>query len=341
MKISVVVPTHRRSYSALARAFEVASLDPARFEVVVRDNSVDERKREVLRMIQSDAFRLIECDDRGAFENSIASLRAATGEFVLCLADDDWLSLRGMAAIHRLASQALDDRSVGLITGTYVLEMSDRAGLFRYAGVDVADPVARLRSYFSIPAPNVLYYSAVRRDLAIFCFEFLDRLPYKFSFHDQLLSLLYLSIGRVLQVENVVYSYDLGEWETAERSLAKDRAMYEAAGLPPEIDRLHWLLCAMEGGFLLNSQMVRDRIQGDRNALATVWFANMFDRFRNHARVAHFPASPLNDATLRLREKWVNSAEVNLNELLFDVSDVLDVSDRSVAQRYFQFWSSL
>jgi hypothetical protein len=341
MKISLLVPTNRRSYSAIARILECSALDPTKFEVIVRDNSEDEGKRKLLSSIDSPALRVFTVPNRGAFENPIEALRLASGEFIFFIADDDWFSARGMEQLHSLATQADGDASVACVTGTYFIESSRQAGLFRYQRLDSDDPATRLTAYFEANAPNVLYYSGVRRSLAEFCFEFMERLPYKFSFHDQLISMLYLALGRTLQLDRVVYFYDLSEWETHEKSLSKDRAMYVQAGLPLEIDRLHWLLCGMEGGFLLNSRLLAERGRYDRKQLSDLWFANMFARFKHHYRETGYESNLMCEGTKRLKEKWIDAAEVNLSELLIDMCDVLESVAPAVADRYFQFWSTL
>jgi glycosyltransferase involved in cell wall biosynthesis len=341
MKISLIIPTNRGSYSAAARVLACTSLNPQTFEVVVRDNSETGPKRDLLKTIDSPVLRLHTVENRGAFENPVEALRLATGDYVFFLADDDWWSLHGMQQLHTLAMDVGDDMSVSCLTGTYFIESSTRAGLFRYENVDSNDPAARIAGYFEANAPNVLYYSAVRRPLAIFCYTFLEQLPYKFSYHDQLLSMLYLALGRTLQIEHVTYFYDLGEWETWDKSLSKDRSMYIGAGLPVEIDRLHWLLCGMEGGLLLNSQLLAEKGRYDRKQLANLWFGNMFARFKHHHRETGYDSTPTNEGTLRLKNKWLAETEVNLGELLFDVCDILEKVDPAGAQRYFKFWSSL
>jgi glycosyltransferase involved in cell wall biosynthesis len=341
MKISLLLPTNRKSYSAIARVLECSALDPAKFEVIVRDNSEDEAKRKLLTSIDSPALRVVTVPNHGAFENPIEALRLASGEFIFFLADDDWFSTRGMEQLHAMAAGANNDASVACVTGTYFIESSRQTGLFRYQQLDSDDPATRLAAYFEANAPNVLYYSGVRRSLANFCFGFMERLPYKFSFHDQLISMLYLALGRILQIDRVVYFYDLAEWETHEKSLSKDRAMYIQAGLPLEIDRLHWLLCAMEGGFLLNSRLLAERGHYDRQQLADLWFANMFARFKHHYREAGYESNVMGEGTSKLKNKWIGEREVNLNELLIDVCDVLESAAPAVADRYFQFWSTL
>jgi glycosyltransferase involved in cell wall biosynthesis len=341
LKISIVIPTHRSSNSALARILECSNLDPDRFEVIVRDNSGNAAKHGILEATRTPAVVLSKVEDRGAFENSIESLKRATGDWVYFMADDDWISTRALSRVHDLALAVGGDRTISCIAGTYFLETSSNAGLLRYTGIDSQDAAARLTAYFDASAPNVLFYSAVRRDIARFCFDFLGRLPFKFSYHDQLVSMVYLAAGRVVQIDGVIYFYDLGEWETAEKTLAKDRSMYRAAGLPPEVDRLHHLLCAMEGGFLINSQFGASLIPADHARLLQIWFGNMFQRFRQAPRPEDYPSGAVNDSMRAVARKWQSQETVDLNELLVDVCDAIESADPDAAQRYFQFWSTL
>jgi glycosyltransferase involved in cell wall biosynthesis len=341
MKISLIIPTNRISYSAIARVFEAVALDPDKFEVIVRDNSENEEKRAILETITSPICRVSMVPNRGPYENLTAAFREASGDFVFFLADDDWISARGLNQLHSLALQSAADRSVVCLTGAYLIDTSSGTGFLQYKGLDSYEPTKRLASYLEANATNVLYYSAVKRELATFCFTFMASLPYKFSYIDQLVSIFYLALGRVLQVDRVVYQYDLGDWETAEGSLSKDKASYVAAGLPAEFDRLHWLFCALEGAFLLNSQVLAQKVNYDRTPLAEMWFDTLFNRFKLHDRGSAYSDGAINSSAIKLRNKCLSSPRVDKNELLLDICDVLEISDKAGAERYFGFWSTL
>jgi hypothetical protein len=341
MKISLVLPTNRSSYAAISRVFEWASLDPQQFELIARDNSGIAKKQALLSSIESPTLRLAIVPPCNAFENGIEALRLATGEFVFFLADDDWLSMRGIQQLHALAEQCKEDSSIACITGDYLVESSSGSGLFRYSGLDSTQPETRIENYLNANASNFLYYSAVRRSIANSCFDFMDRLPYKFSYHDQLISLLYLTFGRVLQVGRIVYGYDLGEWESADKTLAKDRSMYSAAGLPIAFDRLHHLFCALEGALLLDSHLIAGSVAEATTTAADLWFQTMFAKFRGHNRETGYEQSAANEATLKLKNKLLGQPDMDMNELLLDVCETLEVSDPEGAQRYFKFWSTL
>ena len=311
------------------------------FEVIVRDNSESSAKNDALRRIDSQTLRIFTAPNLGAYENCVEALRQASGEFVFLLADDDWVFAPGLRSLHSLAVQAEADLSVSCVTGPYLLEASTVTGLLKYSDIDNSDGVVRLSGYFKANGPNALYYSAVRRSLANFSFQFLDSLPYKFSYHDQLLSLIYLAAGRVIQVDRVVYCYDFSEWDVDERSLMKDRASYVSAGLPAEFSRLHWLFAALEGALLLNSQLLRAQCPSDPTRLTDSWFGTLFGRFKFHERESPFDESAANIATKTFKAKWIAQTNVSLNELLLDLCDLLEVADKEGAKRYFEFWSAL
>lgn len=340
MKISLVIPTNRSSYSAAARVLECASLDPNKFELIVRDNSENEDKRAILARIDSPALRLFTVPNSGPFENGVESMRLATGDFVLVLADDDWLSTRGVQQLHALAEQVGFDESVSCLTGTYLIEMANETRLFRYSNLESTDPAKRVSAFLD-SGINVFYYSAIRRRWATFCFALVERLPYKFSYHDHLVSLLYLVVGRTCQIDRVLYSYDLGKWETAGGCVSQDQAMYVNAGLPVEIDRLHWLLCTLEGCYLLNSKLLSGASVYDRQQLIGVWFANMFARFKHDPRESDYEQTAMSAEIKKLKDKVLSQQQVDMGALLGDVCKVIEIADPAGAQRYFKFWSSL
>ena len=160
--------------------------------------------------------------------------------------------LRGASRVFiSSASEQLAAPNVSAITGVYLVESSRGCGPFSYDGIAEGRPLDRLRSFLNANVANYLYYSALKASVARFCFDFLEVIPAHFSFHDQLLSLSYLAHGAIPRVPRLLYCYDIGEWETMEATLSKDRSMYMKAGLPKEIDRLHWLICGLEGALLM------------------------------------------------------------------------------------------
>ncbi len=341
MKISLVVPSNRTSNTTIARILEWSSLDSERFELVVRDNSEDERKHEWLARIQSPALKLRCVPACSMGENVREAMDLATGQFVFCAGDDDWLSLRAFEQLHTLAEQWSSDASVGCLTGCYLVETSQNTGFFRYSGLDAVEAEPRIANYLQANTTNFLFYSAVRRSVLSACLDFMSRLPYSFSYVDQLMVLVYLALGRVMQIERVHYSYDMGPWESAEGSLNKDRIFYRAAGLPIEYDRLHHLFCGLEGALLLKSNFIAERTSLPLGNAADIWFRSMFAKFRGHNREFGYERNAADEATRKLKETLLARRELDMHELLLDVSETLAVADPAGAERYFKFWSTL
>jgi len=320
---------------------EMAGLDSSRFEVIVRDNSENVEKRAVLDKVQSSTVRVINVPNRGSVENFTEIIHAAAGDFVLYLADDDWLSVRGLEQLHSMAAPFVDDLSISGATGSFLIETSSMTGFLKFDGLDSQDAKRRLAGYFTANGPNVLFYSAVRRSLMLFGLRMMGSLPYKFSFHDQLMTLLYVAAGRVLQLDRIVYFYDLGEWESSEGTLAKDRAFYLDAGLPVEIDRLHWLICGLEGALLLRSRMFANQGLAEAPQLAAAWFSENFARFYARDREQGYAPSPANTITQEIKDKWRGISEANPSELLLDLCSAFEIVDKKGAERYFEFWSTV
>ena len=341
MKISIVLPSNRTSDAALARIFELGSLDPARFEVIVRDNSGNARKRQALESMEGSAVKPIFAAGAGPFENVIKSVRAATGDYIFPYADDDWLFARGLTSLYKLASEQLAAPNVSAITGVYLVESSRGCGPFSYDGIAEGRPLDRLRSFLNANVANYLYYSALKASVARFCFDFLEVIPAHFSFHDQLLSLSYLAHGAIPRVPRLLYCYDIGEWETMEATLSKDRSMYMKAGLPKEIDRLHWLICGLEGALLMRSAKMAASTGQDCTELGDLWFQFMFGRFINHDRENGLSETALGAGTRSVRQKWVDERSVDFGELLMDITEAIEISNLSLGEAYFKFWSSL
>lgn len=341
MKISLVLPTHRSTNTAIARIIEWSSLSGDDFELIVRDNSENEKKREILNLIESKSLKLHFVQKCNPFDNWLEAMKLATGEFIFSLADDDFLSIRGIEQIYNLAKESIADTSISCITGDYILEASNTSGWLRYPKLDSDTAEQRIISYLEANATNCFYYSAVRRDIALLGANFITKLPYRLSYHDQLISALYLSLGKAKQINRIIYSYNLEQWETAETSRARDQSFYISAGLPIEFDRLHFLFIALEGALLLDSKMVIDRTTEDTSSASSTWFNTMFSKFIHIDRESDYGNTIANSSTSLLREKLLGTRTFNTNEILIDLCETIEKIDQKGAQRYFEFWSAL
>ena len=341
MKISIVLPTHRTTNSALARVLELSTLDARKFEFIVRDNSANDAKKAILQSLSTDCMKLHFVPERGAYENAIESIRLATGDFVFLVGDDDWVSIQALYQLHSLAEQIGDDVSVGGLTGTYLVEAAQGSGTLAYSELDSPDASRRVAKYLSVNGPNLLVYLAVRRDLVNFAFGLAHSLPFRLSYHDWLISLIYLVSGRICPINRVLFTYNLGEWETLEKGLSKDELFYTRAGLPPEFNRIHWLLCAMEGGLLLRSRLLSSHASYDAATLINIWRASNLNRFRAQARDTGSSENEVGRLAAGIRDKWRAETEISLDEVLLDVTNLLDVVNPDRARQYFDYWSDL
>ena len=339
MKISLILPSNRSSASAISRIFLWSDFDPKHFELIVRDNSGVENKRRLIESLGESCLQYYSVPPCDAFENCLEALKLATGDFVFFLADDDNLSMRGAEKVSSLVRLVGSD--VSGVTGKYLIEGEGPGGVFAYPDLTSQDFNTRFANYISTGV-NFLYYSTIRRSVIDKAFGFLKNLPFKLSFHDQLISVIYLAAGKFAQTPDVVYSYDMGAWETFEKSLRQDRGFYVKAGLPIEIDLLHFLLMALEGAYLIESDFFQDLVTGSSLGATDLWFSTQFSKFLNIDRshgldLTTDPGSRI----LRFREKINGKNNVDLDELLVDVCELLDSFEGIDAQRYFSFWSQL
>jgi hypothetical protein len=50
----------------------------------------------------------------------------------------------------------------------------------------------------------------MRRELVIRVFDFMNAMPFRFSFHDQIFCILYLLNGKSFRLQRLMYRYDIG-----------------------------------------------------------------------------------------------------------------------------------
>ncbi len=341
MKLSILLPTHRHSLLACSRIAQACSWAGPDIEVVVRDNSGDARKRELLANFSRDNCKIVTVDPCEPRENYSEILRQATGEFVFCLGDDDLFFDHAIGDLPGAIAQIGADPSIIGITGTYAVETSKGTSLANYQDIDSEDARARVTGYLSYPGPNVLFYSAVRRELVNRVFDFMSAMPFSFSFHDQILCMLYLLNGKFFRLQRLMYLYEMGAWEKAESAQKRDLDFYKDAGLDPAINRLHWILCGFEGASLIvNSDLLAMLAPAQRQPIADVWFSMMFTRFKRDNRSAF--GSPHAEDAERWRKKLQESTgQLTFQKILAEISDFIALSSKASAQDYFDFWDAV
>lgn len=340
MRLSILIPTRRNSLTAVSRVAQVCSWAGPDVEVIVRDNSGEAEKRDLISRFQSDRCNIVLVDPCEALENFRETLRLAKGDFVFFPSDDDLCFDRAIAAMPSVLEQHGNEPSVMGVTGHYVVETALGSSIASYNDVDSDDPVARVAGYLSYRGPNVIFYSALRRDMVERIFNFLTMMPFYFSFHDQIQSLLFLLSGKFIKIDRLLYCYDVGVWQTKTSAEQRDLDYYRAAGLDPVINIIHWLLCAFEGAVLVrNSNVFPNYPLVQRQAMADRWFAARFGGFVHGGRSAY--GSEFEEDAKRIRQRVLASTDQrSFQRLLGEICNVFALFSMDKATRYYEFWDA-
>jgi hypothetical protein len=341
VQLSILLPTNRHDLLACSRVLQACSWAGPNIEVIVRDNSGNAQKRAMLSQVQRDNCKVILAEPCGPRENFAALLPEARGDFVFCAADDDMGFDRGIAALPAIIDQITADPAVVGISGPYAVEASQASVIINYQGMESDDVGVRLVGYLNETGPNVLLYSALRRTVFTGAYELLKNMPFAFSFHDQILSMLYLMNGRFVRLPRLFYLYDFGDWEVVATAQRRDVMYYTGAGLDPAINRLHWYLCAFEGAVLImHSDAFLDYPLDKRQALANHWFVSMYTRFKTHLRLTF--DSPFATDMEKICEKLTSpAAPTSFDGMLAEITAGISVFSQAHAQEYFAFWDSI
>lgn len=341
MQLSILMGTNRTGLLACSRIAQACSWASPNVEIIVRDNSGDAEKRELLAHFRRDHCNIILADPCDALTNFSEILRIAKGDFLFVLADDDFCFDHAVAEISSLIEVHGNNPAVVGMTGSYVVESNKDSFVIGYPNIESDDVVARACGFLSYGGPNILHYAPVRRDIVLRVFDFMNTLPFYFSFHDQIVCLLYLLNGKFVRLKRFLYVYDLGPWENAESAQQKDLDFYNDAGLDPAINKLHWILCGFEGASLIaNPGVLPGLTLAQRQPLADLWFSKMFDRFNRDNRSAF--GSPLTEAADRLCQKLQSSTgHLAFQDILASISGFIALSSKAGAQNYFDFWDAV
>lgn len=341
MQISVLIGTNRSGLSACARIAQACSWASPNIEVIVRDNSGNDGKRELLARMRREHCNIILAEPCDALTNFSEILRLARGDFIFLAADDDFLFDHAIAALPPLIDGFGGDPSIAGITGGYLVESGQfGSSIMTYQDAESDDVTARVAGYLGNGGPNILHYAPVRRHIVQGVFAFMNSLPFYFSFHDQVVSLLYLLNGKLVRLKRLLYGYDLGVWQSPETAQQRDLDYYRDAGLDPAINKLHWFLCGFEGAALArNGHVFPDHPQAQRQAIADRWFSAMFHRFKSQPRLAG--DSAFAGAADRLCAKLqAPAAQLSFQNMLMEIAGLIALSSPDKAQRYYDFWAA-
>jgi len=341
MQLSILLATNRTSLLACSRIAQVCSWAGPNIEVIVRDNSGDLRKRQLLPHFQRDHCNIIIAEPCDGPTNFSEILRLAKGEFVFPMADDDFCFDGAIASLPGVLGKYSKDSSVVGVTGAYAVEGSQGTSIASYQNAESDDVVARVDGYLSYSGPNVFVYAPMRREIVQRVFAFMNELPFYFSFHDQIFSLLYLLNGKFVKLQRLLYLYDVGPWGAAETAQKRDVDFYKEAGLDPAINKLHWFLCGFEGAVLArNSDIFPDYPIAQRQVIADRWFSGMFMRFKGHPRLT-FESRFTGEADKLCAKLLTSTGQLSFQGMLAEICSLIALFSKDHAQRYHDFWSAV
>ena len=340
MQLSILLATNRTGLLAFSRIAQVCSWASPDIEVIVRDNSGDAQKREFLALCRRDNCNIViaePCDMRTNFSETF---RLAQGEFVFVLADDDFCFDQAIASLPGVLAQCGKDASVAGVTGAYAVEESKGTSIASYQNVESDDVVARVNGYLSYNGPNVFLYAPMRREVVQRVFGFIHSMPGLFSFHDQVMSLLYLLNGKFVRMKRLLYLYDVGVWEAGNSAQKRDVDFYTGAGLDPAINKLHWFLCGFEGAVLArNSNLFPDYPLALRQVIADHWFSMMFMRFKGQPRLT-FESRFTGEADRLYAKLLTSTGQLSFQGMLVEICGLIELFSKDYAQRYHDFWQA-
>jgi hypothetical protein len=332
--------TNRRGLLVCSRVAQVCSWAGPNLEVIIRDNSGDADKRALLSQFRRDHCNIVLAEPCDALTNFSEILRLAKGEFIYLIADDDYCFDHAVAALPGLLDQIGKDPTVAGVTGLYAVETSQSSAVVAYQNVEADDVLARLAGFLNYQGPNILHYAPVRREVVQRVFDFMNTLPFYFSFHDQIVCLLYLLNGKFARLQRLLYCYDMGPWESVDTAQAKDLDYYKSADLDPVVNKLHWFLCGFEGATLIrNADVFPDYPLEIRQRMADQWFSVNYLRFRSRPRLA-YDSRFVAEAEKICVKLQTSSGQLSFQDMLVEIRNFFALFSEAHAQKYFAFWDA-
>jgi hypothetical protein len=340
VQLSILIATNRRGLLVCSRIAQACSWAGPNLEVLIRDNSGDPEKRALLPQFKRDNCNIILAEPCNALTNFNELLRLAKGDFVFLLADDDYCFDHAIAALPGILDRIGTDTSVAGVTGLYAVETAQASTIVAYQNVESDDVAVRVGNFLSYNGPNILHYAPIRREVIERVFEFVGAMPAFFSFHDQIVCLLYLLNGKFARLDRLLYVYDMGPWQALGTAQNKDLSFYKDAGLNPAINALHWFICGFEGAVLIrNADIFPDYPLATRQIVADRWFATMFARFKGNPRLT-FDSHFAGESALLSAKLLASAGQISFQNMLEEISRFMALFSKNFAQRYFEFWDS-
>ena len=288
MQLSILLATNRTGLLACSRIAQACSWAGPDIEVIVRDNSGDAQKRELLAHFRRDHCNIVIAEPCDVLTNFSEILRLAKGDFVFVLADDDFCFDHAIAALPGVIEQFGEDPSVVGVTGAYARRNVARVVDHQLQRTSTRTTLRRAwPGYLSYAGPNILHYAPMRREIVQRVFGFMNAMPVLFFVsRSDYLPALFAQWKIRPAASGFLYLYDVGSGRRPKPRRSATSISTSEAGLDPAINKLHWFLCGFEGAVLVrNSDVFPDYPLAQRQAIADRWFSTMFTRFKGHARL--------------------------------------------------------
>ena len=340
MKLSIIMPSHNVGARINANILNVSSMGADDVEVIIRENSGNDEKRKFLSQVHEKNCRILTVDECPGEENAAQLMREAKGDFALFISDDDFTNSHAIASILEEIERIRNNPTIIGTTGLFVLDDASRTNFYCFDKFDTPDPVDRFKAYLGVGAPHVFQFSPLRLDVLRDVWSFASTLPIYMSYHDQLMNSMFLMHGRITYMQRFIYQYHNSNWSTPELCLKNDANYVRKAGLDPSSVRLQWLIAAFEGAQTFIRKYQRVKLpQDQRQALGSYWFSCRFHGFLN-TLTRQAEGSQFDAQSISLAEKWRMKTEMNLDELLGDITAHYALSSPEIAQRYYNFWKT-
>ena len=342
------MPTNRSSLSAIARVLDCMAVgrelaaQGVPVDVIVHDNSCDPTKQAMLSQVAYDGLTYVSGTAYPGSENFLRALARSRGRYVMVAADDDVMHLPGVIAMGRalLAAQSGTQDAPAGACGTYLVDAPRALSAYAYKGLAAPSASQRLAGFFSQPGPNLIFYSAVRRDVFERFADYAGTHPVPLSFHDQMLTLMLLQAGTVVTTERVFYQYDMCNWTDSATGRATDARFVRAAGLDASLESILWVFGALEGAFLSLSPRFSYLSADEATRFAGLWFETKFREARNDGRVPAGGSGHATAAVQRFRAKWLAQTDADLLVLFADLVELLRDTGFARADEYFAYWNA-
>jgi glycosyltransferase involved in cell wall biosynthesis len=345
LKLSILMPSHRADSRALARILELSDLDPERFEVIVRDNSGNVGKRRFCQDRCSKALKYIPVSPCSGLDQITALLELASGDAILWLGDDDFISTDGLISAYAAASDCLPDPGYGGVTWQYAILGGGEGNspIIKYPDLTCEDPNERLRRFLSVRQGNYIYYSILKRSLVNLSFNaiFSRKRPYIFGHSDVLCSLIHVAHSKIHQINELVFAYNNSNWLTQRAARETNERHYVGTGLPPEVNNLHYLILGIEGYLTLKSNLLRYSQVVVNDDVANLWLHDQVRSFVLKPREEGPLQSAISDQALKIRSQLRAGMSFTPAAIFNEVAKALKLEGESTPTNYENYWRTL